>query len=204
MVEIKPKDAAAEKQPAKPPLGAFASVFGSFGQIQAVVTGGFQRVLGGRRKPSDIKILNICLLICSVFLFLYFVENIMSSLKKMNSMEFTVPQLVYRASSGSVSSLREAAFYIDKVKQRDIFKMVSKARVDAISDVISSKAAEVAQNFRLVGISWSSDPDAMIEDVKMQRTLFVKKGQKVGEAKVESIMKDRVLLRYGEELIELR
>lgn len=203
MVEIKTKDTATEKQPAKSPLGT-ASAFGSFGQIQAVVMGGFQRILGGRRKPSDIKILNICLLICSVFLFLYFVENIVRSLRKMNSIEFTIPQVVYRASSGTVSSLREAVFYIDKVKQRDIFKMVSKARIDAISDVISSKAAEVAQNFRLVGISWSSEPDAMIEDVKMQRTLFVKKGQKVGEAKVESIMKDRVLLRYGEELIELR
>jgi type II secretory pathway component PulC len=56
-----------------------------------------------------------------------------------------------------------------------------------------------------VGISWSADPDVMIEDGKTQRTIFLKKGQLVdNEIRVEAVFKDKVILSYKGEEIELK
>ena len=41
----------------------------------------------------------------------------------------------------------------------------------------SQRITELIKNLRLVGISWSADPDVMIEDTNMQRTFFLKKAR---------------------------
>jgi type II secretory pathway component PulC len=63
---------------------------------------------------------------------------------------------------------------------------------------------EMTQNLKLVGISWSNDPDAMIEDTKTTRTFFVKRGQMISEVKVKDIARDKVVLTYDGEDIDLR
>jgi type II secretory pathway component PulC len=64
---------------------------------------------------------------------------------------------------------------------------------------------EATKHLRLVGISWSDDPDIMIEDTKTQRTLFLKKGKLIdNEIKVQAVFKDKVILSYNGEEIELR
>ena len=68
----------------------------------------------------------------------------------------------------------------------------------------SSKVADATQDLKLVGISWSNDPIAMIEDSKALRTFFVTRGQMIGEVRVQAIFKDKVVLSYGGEEIELR
>jgi type II secretory pathway component PulC len=69
----------------------------------------------------------------------------------------------------------------------------------------SSRIIEATQNLKLVGISWSNDPDVMIEDTQNHRTLFLKKGRLINnEIKVEAIFKDKVVLSYQGEEIELR
>ena len=70
--------------------------------------------------------------------------------------------------------------------------------------VVNQEVISAAQNFKLVGISWSNDPDAMIEDTKAKKTFFVKRGQMVGEFKVQAISRDKVILSYGQEEIELK
>ena len=73
--------------------------------------------------------------------------------------------------------MKKIEYYLDKVRSRDIFKMGSTARLEVADTGPSSKAVEAIQNLRLVGISWSDDPDAMVEDIKTVKTFFVKKGQ---------------------------
>jgi len=107
---------------------------------------------------------------------------------------------------------KTASYYLEKVMQRSIFKMGMPEEVVEVSDVDvpagpkapSSRIIEKAQDLRLVGISWSDDPDAMIEDEKALRTFFVKRGQLVEELKVEAIFKDKVVLSYEGEEIELK
>jgi len=101
--------------------------------------------------------------------------------------------------------LKEAAHYLGNVRSRDIFKMGFHNEVPVESGPpVSSRAVEATKNFRLVGISWSNDPDAMIEDTKALRTFFVKRGQMLGDVKVEAISKDKVVLSYEGEEVELK
>ena len=106
----------------------------------------------------------------------------------------------------AASLKRTAAYYLDKISGRDIFKLGPKK--SPVSNepvkVINQAVIDAAQNFKLVGISWSNDPDAMIEDTAAKKTFFVKRGQVVGDFKVQAISKDKVILSYGQEEIELK
>jgi len=157
------------------------------------------------RKQFDIKIINSFMVVCVFILAFYFVNNIFRSFKRINNLEFRVSnELRQTQGAKQISQLKEIPYYLEKIGNRDIFKMGPKELTPDINEVISSKAAEATANLKLVGIAWSDDPDAIIEDTKQMRTFFVKKGQMIGEIKVESISKDKVVLRYGEELIDLR
>lgn len=59
-------------------------------------------------------------------------------------------------------------------------------------------------NFKLVGILWSDNPQAMIENTKDQKTYFVSKGDTIGELEVKNIFGDKVIVGKGSEEWELR
>jgi type II secretory pathway component PulC len=108
----------------------------------------------------------------------------------------------------SIAPLEETSYYLQKVSARDIFKeghSNETPKVETPAPAVSAAAVEVIQNLALVGISWSSNPDAIIEDKGHQKTYFVKRGQMVGEdVKVEAIFKDHVVLTYEDREYELR
>jgi type II secretory pathway component PulC len=70
---------------------------------------------------------------------------------------------------------------------------------------LTPKEADRAKDFSLVGIAWSADPEAMVEDGKNKKTYFVKRGQPLdSEVKVVTIFKDKVILTYKGKEFELR
>jgi hypothetical protein len=158
------------------------------------------------KKQLNIKAVNSVFFAIIVLITLYYINGITVSLRKIkninlgNLVSVNDPSL---AVSKETSLLKPFSYYLEVVQKRDIFRMGAKLPQDN-SDVISSKAAEAAQTLKLVGISWSESPDAMIEDTKAGKTFFVKKGQSVNDLKVEAIYKEKVVLRYGAESIELR
>jgi hypothetical protein len=159
----------------------------------------------GGKNQLNIKLINNLLFVCIFILTFYFIHNFISSFKKINNIDFPIASSVSPgATSQDVAVFKAISFYIPKIEKRDIFKMGPRSSPEYVVEVISSKAAEATKNLRLVGISWSDDPDVMIEDIKQAKTFFVKKGQMLGDVKVESIAKDKVILRYGEESIEMR
>ena len=44
----------------------------------------------------------------------------------------------------------------------------------------------------------------MVEDTKSYKTFFVKRGDLIGEVKVEAIFKDKIILSYEGDEVELR
>ena len=68
----------------------------------------------------------------------------------------------------------------------------------------TSRIAEASKNLKLVGISWSDDPDVIIEDTKAGMAYFLKKGQMINDLKLKEVFKDKVILGYQEEEVELR
>ena len=61
----------------------------------------------------------------------------------------------------------------------------------------------LTQGFKLVGISWGNDPQAMIEDTAKKRTYFVRPGQTIDKIQVRGVFRDRVVLGYEDQEKEL-
>ena len=58
-------------------------------------------------------------------------------------------------------------------------------------------------NVKLVGISWSPDPTAMIEESETKQTHFLKRGSTLGPFTIKEILPNRVILRVGDKDFEL-
>lgn len=151
---------------------------------------------------------NRILVVASAALAIYVIGDTFASTVQMRQS----PALAIRPQAASVSAappaaspVQEAAYYLQKVSSRDIFKEESSAPAPAKKTAAPAEPPAVTKNLSLVGISWSSNPDVIIEDKELKRTYFVKRGQAVGDGvKVEAIYKDRVVLSYEGTEFELR
>lgn len=163
-------------------------------------------------EQLDVKAVNRLLASLTALLIVYFFSSLLVSLFSLNKM----PRLELKTAAGKIETTlaepsgfkKAVSFYLDKVRERDIFTMGT-TKKPALAQTgaktgPSSKNPSVFENLKLVGISWSNDPDAMIEDSKALRTFFVKRGEMVGEAKVQAIFKDKVVLSYNGEEFELK
>jgi len=161
-------------------------------------------------KGFDIRTLNTALkffvLILSAYLIFDFVDST-NKLKKGIDLRPAYARLPEDKPTVIGGISKKAAYYLEKARQRDIFSMTKKSAsvMDLMRKATASSASEATKHLALVGISWSGDPDVMIEDTRDQRTFFLKKGQMIDNAiKVEAVFKDRVILSYGGEEVELR
>ena len=157
-------------------------------------------------EQFDVKVANRVLGFLVALLLLYFSANLVISLVNLSKaprLESNTPVAKIETSFPEPTGLKKAvSYYLDKVRERDIFTMgLKKVAVDTTP---TSKSMELAASLKLVGISWSNDPDAMIEDTKGLKTFFVKRGEMVGEARVQAIFKDKVVLSLGNEEFELK
>ena len=173
-----------------------------------------KRVESFKGQPLDIKLINKVLLLCISAFTIYFsvsTTNAFIHLRRLPSLEIQTPE-----SAGSIN-LTERTFlkkavssYLEKIGERDIFQMgviretMGPDGVQTSVKVTSSKILDATENLKLVGISWSSEPDAIIENTKDMKTFFVKTGQRIGEVKVQAIFKDKVVLTYAGEETELK
>jgi hypothetical protein len=166
----------------------------------------------------DVKLINNGLQFCILFLALYLGGNLvfsMVNLKKIpdfsldnkSSIKFEAPQ--------DTSLLKKVSYYLEKARSRDIFKfgkffekemeqeVVVQPPVE-IREVEPSKQEQLADRLSLVGIDWSDDPIAMVEDTNAKKTHFLRRGDTVDGIKVQSILKDSVVLFFEGEEVELR
>lgn len=164
-----------------------------------------------KRHQLDVKALNKALSAGAAILALYFAGS--SALGIINAKKMPVFKFAFsgRESAEVIqegSFLKAGSYYLEKVRQRDIFQLGPKKAEESSEEPAqagpSGEIQEATQHLRLVGISWSNDPDAMVEDTKALKTFFVKRGQMLGEVRVQAIFKDKVVLSYRGEETELR
>lgn len=165
------------------------------------------------RLHLNVRIINNILGLGVFILTFYLIGNFFISTIRLNKMPDLKLQMEKNVQLNfqAASLLKVLPYYLEKVRGRDIFKMVSKKtdtsgeeKQDADAKAPSAKIAEATQHLRLAGISWSDDPDVMIEDTKTQKTHFLKKGQRIDSVKIQAVFKDKVILSYEGEEIELR
>lgn len=123
--------------------------------------------------------------------------------------------LILDSSAGEVQiqqsgepEIKNLSYYMEKVSARNLFAIgeVPEPEVKPGDEgKLTTKEADRAKDFTLVGIAWSADPEAMIEDTKNKRTYFVKRGQPLdNEVRIVTIFKDKVILTYNNKEFELR
>jgi hypothetical protein len=167
----------------------------------------------GELRQSNIKIINRILVLCILGLAFYLISSVtisMINVRKKPDLDSGIQvKTIKPVALRDTSFLKAASFYLEKIRERNIFEIgyrkqeKPKSAVSAPSPP-SSRIMEATQHLRLVGIAWSEDPDVMIEDTKAMKTFFVKRGQMIGELKVQAIFRDKVVLSYGDEEIELK
>jgi len=163
-------------------------------------------------RELDIRTLNKTLKVLLAGLSVYYVVYLSASLvglKRDLKLEVKIERKTAQATAPSKteSFLKSASYYLERAKEKDIFRKGMKKIMAAAgaAQAPSEKMIEITQNYKLVGISWSADPDVMIEDAKTQRTFFLKKGQMMeNDIVLKEVFKDRVILGLGGEEVELR
>ena len=168
---------------------------------------------GGGFHQFDVKLINRVLGLGVFFFAAYFIGNIyfsMLDLEKEPNIEVKLqPETKVQGLSGSLASKEMVAYYLEKLQNRSIFKMGPKQEEEEeiVEEKVkgpSSDIIEATQNLKLVGISWSDSPDVMIEDTAANRTFFVKSGDYIGDVKIEAVFRDKVVLNYKGEELELQ
>jgi len=102
-----------------------------------------------------------------------------------------------------VIALEAFTVYQDAVRKRDIFNPVTQ-NVSASAGIgKTAQFQEITKDLSLVGIYWGASPEAMIEDTAAKKTYFLKRGDEVKGIIIKEILKDRVVLQYRNEEIEL-
>ena len=105
-------------------------------------------------------------------------------------------------------SLQNISYYMEKIKGRNVFspaQLVKKAGEEKTAVVTPNAEENPIKDLTLVGIAWSDDPEAMIEDKKSGRTFFVKRGQTLANSfRIVAIFKDKAILNYEDKEYELR
>jgi hypothetical protein len=160
-----------------------------------------------KARELDIRMVNRGLELFIFLLVFYFVLSLSSSiflLSRPLDLKVNMEKAAELKSASFDSILKTAAYYLEKARGRDIFRR-GRNKVDNLLKGPSARALEATAHLKLVGISWSADPDAMIEDTRNPRTLFLKKGQLIdNEIKLEAIFKDKIVLSYKGEEVELK
>ena len=160
--------------------------------------------------PVDTKKINAILTFISIVVGAYFIGTSVFLALKLS----VLPVFSFKQESSSklgalkqASQLKALTFYMEKVRTRDIFKLGKQKPAQAVPQQPgqeTAKQAEAMSKYKLVGISWSDNPDAMIEDPAANKTYFLKRGQSLDGVKVQAIFKDKVVLSYQGLEVELR
>lgn len=103
--------------------------------------------------------------------------------------------------SKPIDTFKPLAFYAEQARKRDIFHPVT----SAIKGIAGSGLQALTKDLGLAGIYQpvGKPSEAMIEDKAAKKTYFLKTGDEIKGMKVKAILKDRVILQYGEEEMEL-
>lgn len=95
---------------------------------------------------------------------------------------------------------RPYEFYLQGLGQRQIFS--SQASPGGAA-ALSAADADLIKDINLVGIISGDNPQAVIEDKKIQKTYYLNKGQFMGELQIEDIREGKIILNYKGQRYEL-
>ncbi|MFH1996839.1 MAG: hypothetical protein ABIJ27_07610 [Candidatus Omnitrophota bacterium] len=210
----KPKAGEVKKASAKHKRRSALSFGGMRGRL-SFFKNMFSGGLTAKRPPMDLKSVNKVLSIGILFFSMYVGVTL-----TMTAMDLSkVPEFSPEKTQGAPFGLDNAApklsalkYYLEKPTARNIFdfKELLEPETEIARDVIVEEDTVRAidkelMSFRLAGIAWSDNPDAMIENLATKEMYFLKKGGLIdGKILIEGIFRNKVNVSYKGQEAELQ
>jgi len=163
-------------------------------------------LISKRLKPSLISLKNInkVLVVVSFIIMIYLIFDFIRGRPNINQI-YTSGVLAKRIKEPKAASrvqLINLSDYLGEINKRDIFHFIplkKEATIPQAKEIMVS----LVNNLKLVGIIWGKSPQAMIEDKQENKTLLLNPGDDIGRLKIKQILRDRVILSYEDQEMEL-
>jgi len=150
------------------------------------------------------KMVLVLCLIFTIFFIIDFISMGSSSAKKLNKLaaEAAAPDIKVNKTAIKDVGLVEA---INLAKRHNIFSFLPQtAGIPTQASTMPVEIEEIIKNLKLVGIIWSNNPQAIIENTKEQKTYLVNGGDKMSIMDIKRILRDKVILGKDNLEWELR
>ena len=153
-------------------------------------------------KEPNLKVFNKVLTSVSVILFIYLITDFSFTRPDIRQFEKRpLAALEPRFKETITDQAHSFLYYLEMVQRRNIFTTLKLQTAEIHKEEAKKVLNTLVQDLALVGISWGKEPQVMIEDKKAKKTYFLKTGEMINELKIETILKDRIILTYdGEEM----
>lgn len=159
------------------------------------------------KKLLSLRTINIFLVILGGAITLFVVVDFLAGLPRVTN----VMRLESSAKNQGIGEmkaehLKPLEYYLQEITGGNIFglPLLQAAASEPKPEPLPQELMKLVANLNLVGIIWSKPPQAIIEDKTDGRTYLVNRGSKVKIARVKEILKDKVVLSYDKQEIELK
>jgi len=158
---------------------------------------------GGIDEPN-LKAWNKVLAVAAAILFVYLSADF--TLRRLD-----IKQFIKKASAAKgrnfqqnvTPDVRPFLYYLEMVQRRDIFSPVKLMSAENPQEETKKMLSELVKDLKLVGISWGIEPEVIIEDTKANKTYFLKSGDSINKFKIDTILKDKVILESEGQKMDL-
>lgn len=152
-------------------------------------------------QAIDLKTANKILAVMLVFLGVGVIYFTLNSKPNLTALGGAVNKTsVFGFTGKRVEEFKPVNIYIEDVKKRDVFKPAPRTSGGVVS---AEGLKDLIKDLSLSGIFEGEYPEVIIEDKAAKKSFFLKEGQEIKGMKIKAILKDRVILQYGDEEIEL-
>ena len=161
------------------------------------------RMKSGLKEPN-LKVFNKALTSISAILFVYLITDF--TFRRPDIGQFDKRPIEVsgpRFKEIPAGEARSFLYYLEMVQRRNIFTVLKLQTAETHQEEAKKVLNTLIQDLVLVGISWGEDPQVMIEDKKEKKTYFLKTGDMINKLRIDNILKDKVILTYENQKIEL-
>lgn len=199
LIENPGSDLKAAKQPLRIP-----NLF-SLKKIKAAIMESGALKENFKLRLFNLKFINRALMAASLIITAYLVSDFVNGRPNLLRIDAYALDMSGRAPQAEIQregKVLNLSDYLSQVDKRDVFHFIpvkKEEKPPAAKEALNTAAS----NLKLVGIIWSKNPQAMIEDKKENKTLLVNPGEAIGQIKVKQILKDKVIIGYEDQEMEL-
>lgn len=102
-----------------------------------------------------------------------------------------------------IKELKPFSYYSETITQHQLFKIISAPETKEKSKTAAAASLDAIKDYSLLGVISGENPQAIIEDKKTKQTLYLQKGQSLGEFKISDIQDGKIILESGGQAAEL-